>query len=306
MSKTLRISLIVIGVLVVSAALLWAGILIGRSAWSMTGFWPGGMMGFQQGYAPVTNAARVPYGMMGGGMMGGYNSPGWQKNSQFGYGMMGNSMMGSGMMLGHRGAGMMGGYTQGGLSDVEPLSIEQAQQALEAYLNRLNNPDLEIKEVMIFENHAYAEIVEKSTGIGAMEVLVDPVTLAVYPEHGPNMMWNLKYGMMSGNGNYGMMGGGMMGNGHMGGWQRNYGEIPDVSTEMSLSPEQAVEAAQEYLDSNYPGKQANEHADVFYGYYTLHILQDGEVVGMLSVNGYSGQVFPHTWHGDFVEMSAEE
>jgi hypothetical protein len=30
---------------------------------------------------------------------------------------------------------------------------------------------------------------------------------------------------------------------------------------------------------------------------------DGETVGMLSVNGYTGQVFPHTWHGDFVEMS---
>jgi hypothetical protein len=24
---------------------------------------------------------------------------------------------------------------------------------------------------------------------------------------------------------------------------------------------------------------------------------------MLSVNGYSGQVFLHTWHGDLVEMS---
>jgi len=25
----------------------------------------------------------------------------------------------------------------------------------------------------------------------------------------------------------------------------------------------------------------------------------------LSVNGYSGQVFLHTWHGDFIEMTEE-
>ena len=27
----------------------------------------------------------------------------------------------------------------------------------------------------------------------------------------------------------------------------------------------------------------------------------GSVAGMLSVNGYSGQVFLHTWHGTFIE-----
>ncbi len=51
---------------------------------------------------------------------------------------------------------------------------------------------------------------------------------------------------------------------------------------------------------------ADEHADPFYGYYTLHILRDGETVGMLSVNGYSAQAFLHSWHGDFVEMTEEE
>jgi hypothetical protein len=27
------------------------------------------------------------------------------------------------------------------------------------------------------------------------------------------------------------------------------------------------------------------------------------MAGMLSVNGYSGQVFLHTWHGAFIEES---
>lgn len=306
MSKALRISSIVIGILVASAALLWTGIMIGRSTLAAAGFFPGGMIGYQTGYAAGQNTVQVPYDMMGGGMMGGYTGSSWQENSQYGYGMMGQGVAPGYGGMGMMGPSMMGGNTSGGLSAVEPLSIDQAQEALHGYLNRLNNPDLEVKEVMIFDNQAYAEIVEKSTGIGAMEVLIDPLTLAVYPEYGPNMMWNLKYGMMSGAGANGMMGNGMMGNGMMGAGSQNTNGTADVSEEMPVSPEQAVEAAQQYLDRYYAGKQVEDHADTFYGYYTLHVLSDGEVVGMLSVNGDTGQVFPHTWHGDFVEMSEEE
>ena len=42
-------------------------------------------------------------------------------------------------------------------------------------------------------------------------------------------------------------------------------------------------------------------ASQFYGYYTLDFSKDGKIVGMLSVNGYSGQIFLHTWHGTFIE-----
>jgi hypothetical protein len=64
-----------------------------------------------------------------------------------------------------------------------------------------------------------------------------------------------------------------------------------------------VQAAQAYLDQAQSGLTADDHADTFYGYFTLHTLQDGQVVGMLSVNGYTGQVWYHTWHGDFIGMS---
>jgi hypothetical protein len=30
---------------------------------------------------------------------------------------------------------------------------------------------------------------------GAMELLVDKSSGAIFPEYGPNMMWNLKYGI---------------------------------------------------------------------------------------------------------------
>jgi hypothetical protein len=73
---------------------------------------------------------------------------------------------------------------------------------------------------------------------------------------------------------------------------------------MPITPAQAVEAAQTYLDTYLANNlQVDEQAEPFYGYYTLHVDRNGETIGMLSVNGYSGQVFLHTWHGDLVEMS---
>src|SRR3990172_6102115 len=53
---------------------------------------------------------------------------------------------------------------------------------------------------------------ESETGLGAFELLVDPASQVAYPEYGPNMMWNLKYG---GLGHNSMMGGR---GGMMGGW----------------------------------------------------------------------------------------
>ena len=123
-----------------------------------------------------------------------------------------------------------------------------------------------------------------------MEVLVDPVTQRVYPEPGPNMMWNLKYGQRA--------------NGGMMGYRASANTTP--TADMPVTPAKARQLAQQFLDRNYPGLQVAAEADPFYGYYTLHTLKDGEVVGMLSVNGYTGQIFLHSWHGKFVTMSGEE
>ena len=71
---------------------------------------------------------------------------------------------------------------------------------------------------------------------------------------------------------------------------------------MTVTSEQAVKLAQQYLDQQFPGYQAATDPDPFYGYYTIDILKDGNPTGMLSINGYNGQVFLHTWHGTFIEM----
>jgi hypothetical protein len=34
-------------------------------------------------------------------------------------------------------------------------------------------------------------------------------------------------------------------------------------------------------------------------------MKEGKTLGMLSVNAFTGQVWVHTWHGTFLEMSEE-
>ncbi|HEX7433808.1 MAG TPA: hypothetical protein VF326_09125 [Anaerolineaceae bacterium] len=271
MQKRLIIILVIVGIVVITGVLLTTGIFIGRA---MTG--PGGF----------------GFGMMNGtyaqNMMGGYN--------------------GGGMMNG----GMMGNNFSNGSSSSKPLTLDQAKQAVDTYLKGLNNADLALREIMVFNNNAYARIVEKSTGVGAMELLVNPANLSVYPEYGPNMMWNLKYSpMYSSTGTTGMtlapapragvggQSGGMMD----GATRNNHANPPSVSASMPVTPIQAVAAAQQFIDKQFPGYKADTNPDAFYGYYTVDILNDGKPTGMLSVNGFNQQVFLHTWHGNFIETS---
>lgn len=170
----------------------------------------------------------------------------------------------------------------------DPLSMKETEAAVEAYLADLNDPNLEIAEIMVFHNNSYAIVAEKDTGIGAMELLVDPESLAVFPEYGPNMMWNLKYGRMN------------MGN-MMGNRSRRY----TTQENMTISAQEASDIAQRYLDEELPGYQVADEITPFYGYYTIDFYKDGSPAGMLSVHGFTGRVFLHTWHGTFIEMSHE-
>lgn len=272
MNNTLRNTLIVLAVLVLAVGIFAAG---GMFA-SAYGFGAGWMMG---GYS---NNGYVP------GMM-------W-KNS-YGPGMMGRG--GNGF-----GPGMMGGSGYGSNTNAAPLSIDQAKIAAESYLKTVGVDDLQVSEVMVFDNNAYVVVTETSTGNGAFELLVDPVSLIAYPEFGPNMMWNLKYGGLN---HARMMGGrhGMMGRGvsMMGGYGWDTTAPEDISAEMSVTPEKAIAYAQDYLDATLKGAVTATDPIRFYGYYTLDFEKDGKVAGMLSVNGYNGQVFLHTWHGNFIEES---
>ncbi len=252
---------------IVAITLIVIVLLIGTGA-ALAQAYPG-MMGGGSAGTPQTGGMMNGSGPGGyGGMMAGYGP------AVRGYpGMMdGNDIAsGSGMMPGY---GPMGSVASAGTG--QPVtSLDQAQQAVQAYVDRYGNADLAIDEVMEFQLNFYAIVKEKGTGIDAFEVLVDKQTGATFPEYGPNMMWNTKYGMMR--------------------WQNG------ATQPMVVSADQATKLATDWLAQNQPGA-TTESPDTFYGYYTLHVLQGGKVTGMLSVNGYSGTVWYHTWHGAFIQM----
>lgn len=193
------------------------------------------------------------------------------------------------------GPGMMGDWSAPGDSRQVSMSMEQAEYLANQYLASLNDPDLAVKEIMEFEQNFYVIYYERSTGIGAFEMLIWKTggnAGRITPEPGPNMMWNTKYGGMMGH-----MGGGMMGGGMMGGYRQ--GEVP--TADMPIGEDQAKKIGQEYLDQYSSGSTIVESTK-FYGYYTFDFVKDGEIQGMFSVNGYSGQVWYHGWHGAFIGM----
>ncbi len=161
----------------------------------------------------------------------------------------------------------------------EGLTLPVVYTTVERYIARLGYADLSVAEIMEFEHNFYVIVRETDTDIGAMELLVDKRTGIVGPEMGPNMMWNRKYGRHG-------RGGGMMGGGD---------DIENV-----ISAAEALEIAQRWLDVHRPGLTVEEHASPFYGYYTIHTVLDGQIQGMLSVHGTTGQVWYHVWHGRFI------
>ncbi|MCJ7530746.1 MAG: hypothetical protein MUO64_06905 [Anaerolineales bacterium] len=187
--------------------------------------------------------------------------------------------------------GMMGGFSRhgrgcgnspwgrssGSQNLGERITIDQAVSAVEAYLKDYSGDTagLEIKEVMEFENNFYGMVTEKESGKGAFELLVDPYTSAVYPEPGPNMMWNLKYGHM------------------------RWGLSGDTSKN-GLSLEQAKALAQKAVTGYNANAEIEGTGMEFYGYYTFDYAVNEQIVGMLSVNGFSGDAWFHNWHGKFI------
>ncbi len=208
-----------------------------------------------------------------GGYPAGY-SPQWGSYGGMSGGMMGGMMGGSGGMMGSMMQMMDGNMLVSGGIPYNPngslVSLEQAKNIAKRYLTAQNNPDLELADLEEWEFNFYVECREKSTGTKAFQMLIDKYSGIVSPEMGPNMMWNTKYGMM--------------------------GTQPGA---MTLTKEQAMASAQQFLDSRLPGTKA-EDSGMFYGYYHFDVKTDNKMYGMLDVNGYSGQVWYHTWHGNFI------
>ena len=182
-----------------------------------------------------------------------------------------------------------------------PVTLDEAKTTAQQYLASLGNPNLAIKEIMEFQYNFYIIYYERDTGRGSFEMLIGkqppPYGMmgggmgmggmmggyqtvgVIMPEPGPNTMWNTKYSPM----NSGMMG--------------ISNQAPSGTT---ISNDKASRLAQEYLDANFNNAEV-EMGTQFYGYYTFDFTVNGKIVGMLSVNAYTGQVWYHSWHGAFVQ-----
>jgi len=69
---------------------------------------------------------------------------------------------------------------------------------------------------------------------------------------------------------------------------------------MTVTPDEAKAIAQQYLDGRFTDTRAGD-VDTYYGYYNIDVLSGEKPFGMLSVNGYSGQVWYHSWHGTYIQ-----
>src|SRR3972149_3124357 len=203
------------------------------------GYGPGGMMG-----GGMMGGGMKGGGMMGGGMMSGNSMMPYQGYNNYtqGWGMMGQGMMGGMPMM----KGMMGYYSQVPIA----LSHENAEAIASNYLASMNNLGLTIDEFEEYSHNFYVSIIEKSTGRGAIEIIIDRYSGDLQPEP-PSMMWNRKYGMMS----------------------------TSQEAEMAITSERALKIAQDFLDAVYPGTEADEIV-AYYGYYTIMTTLNNEHYGM--------------------------
>jgi hypothetical protein len=270
--KTLKIIAVTLTVLAIVGATLFASTALAMGPFGI-----------------ATNNAYGYGGFMGrGGMMGGYgygygynyaNPTQTAPSTQY-YQPVFPFMFGGGC-LGRLGLGGYGYYnTAPYVATGAQLNITTAKTIAQNYVASINNPDLTVKQIEEYQANYYVQVNEKSTGNGAFELLINKYTGSIYPEMGPNMMWNTKYGMMRS----GVLSG-------------IYGT---PTTTMTVTPAQAQTDAQQWLTSNIPGTTTGD-VNTFYGYYTIEILNGTTPYGMLSVNGYTGVIWFHTWHGAFIQ-----
>jgi hypothetical protein len=245
---------------------------------------------------PFSYNSRTGYGgmMSGGGMMGGYGygygpnsppyttQPGATPSTQyyqpvypFMYGgMMGRLGGGFGGMM--RGYGYTAPYAYTGAA----LNIAAAKTIGQNYVTSIGNPNLAVKQIEEYTNNFYVLVTDKTSGNGALELLINKYTGSIYPEMGPNIMWNTQYGMMRS---------GILG-----------GVFGTPTTTTPVTATQATTNAQQYLTTYLPGTTTGD-VTTFSGYYTIEVVNGTTPFGMLSINGYSGQVWYHTWHGAFIQ-----
>ncbi len=209
-------------------------------------------------------------------------------------GGMGNGMGNSQTNMGNGMGGMM--LTSGGAPyrlDRRTVQMDDAINIASRYMDTLSSAGLALDEIEEWEYNYYVVVKEAPPSpYKAYQLLIDKWTGFVMPEPGPNMMWNQKYGGMMNSMMDGMPG-------HM-----NKRERRITDPKMTVTLDAAASAASQFLRERFSHPLVvAEPPDTFYGYYNFDVndAATGIKYGMLSVNGTTGQVWYHTWHGGFLQ-----
>jgi hypothetical protein len=232
-------------------------------------------MSMTQSGGMMMQLGQMRQGMMGPDMAGKMQGRGTGPGR-----MMQPDMMGPGMRDDSWGMPWM----QPGAAQGQRLTSDQAMKAATNALATRNNPDLQVAEMLEFEDAFYVRVAERSTGINAFELLVHPYTGVTRQEAGPSTIWNTKYGGSEGMAAIMRQGWAAPGSGQ-------------PTADMLIKPDQALKNAQAYLDAQKNAQKVMQAAK-FYGYYVVPTLgKDGKVAGLLAVNGYTGRVWDENRFG---------
>lgn len=155
----------------------------------------------------------------------------------------------------------------------ERITLEQALALAQDYIAD-HTENLRITRVYEFANLFYAFVEETDTGMGAFQLIIQPVSGKVRQENGPSFNWNTKYGRHAKQG----------------------GE----SVENALTLDAAAAQAQQVLNDQSAEATIDPAGTAFHGYYTFEYLVDGEVAGLLSVNAADGDFWFHNWLGELI------
>ncbi len=166
----------------------------------------------------------------------------------------------------------------------ERLTMDQVEDRVRQYLSNLEDHNLEVKEIIEFTHRFYVVFSEKDTGINAFVGMVDAYTGQMFATHRPDMWWNTKYRGSS--------------------YKPSRGSptLDWPSGPMTITKEQAWNTAQSSIDENIAGEVAKAGVvETFYGYYTIPILRQGDLVGLVSINGYTGGICYEACHGSLID-----
>lgn len=219
------------------------------------------MMGGTMGSARGGMTAGSPGGMMSGSTVQGTN------NSRMSGGGMGSGMLGAGGMA----SGMMKNtMTHGYLDVITPLTTSgEALTAIQAFIDA-SNSKLHISELWEYETVYKAELSDINRA-KALDLLADKVTGAVMPEMGLSMMMNASYG-------------------------KSLYNMVIAGRKLIITPDQATELAQEFIDSNTLPYTLGE-VEIYPGFYKFHtqITDSSGNFGLdIMVNGYNGKIWMDT------------